>query len=483
MKHLRNVLGGILLVLLTATTGRAQSNLVLFVSASGDYIGEGSTYVTTNTNNFSFSGSTGGIQVGAFGFGFTFTPGSATLGVGTYNWATRWPFNGGGYGIDISGNGRGCNNECGMFQILEFHTDTNGNVDHLWMTYSNDCECTMAPMTGEIRYQSTLAPNPGQQTFLVPSQYATIQSAINAAPVSGPTTILVSPGTYPEALNFSGKVIFLVGPGGPSMTTLAVPSGNNGVTFASGETSNSIISGFTIANVSSGASSIYCSGSSPTITSNAIVNGYNGVYCNFASPTVISNIIANNSGTAVYMGGAQTTLIQGNIIKSNSAGIGMNAATSPFVANNIIEYNRGDAISGGNQNDIDIIQNVIAYNSGNAVSFLVPSGTRGPVCINNTVVSNTAGFSISGFDGASEILNNIAEGPSALIITLFNSSSTPVIWNNDFYNPGGSPYSGVVSNLAGTSGNISADPQFACGISGDFRLLPTSPAIDAGSND
>jgi parallel beta-helix repeat protein len=266
------------------------------------------------------------------------------------------------------------------------------------------------------------------------------------------------------------------------VTTLAVPSGNNGVTFASGETSNSIISGFTIANVSSGDSSIYCNNSSPTITSNALVNGGNGVYCNFSSPTVFSNIIANNSGTAIYMGGAQTTLIQGNIIKSNAAGIGMNAATSPTVFNNIIEYNRGDAISGGNQNDIDIIQNVIAYNSGNAVSFLVPSGTRGPVCINNTVVSNNAGFSISGYDGASEILNNIAVGPSALNITLFNSPSTPVIWNNDFYNAGGSPYSGVVSNLAGVNGNISAEPQFACGISGDFRLLPTSPAIDAGSN-
>ena len=482
MKHLRNVLGGMLLISLMAITARGQSNMVLFVSASGDYIGQGATYVTTNTNNFSFSGSAAGIQASAFGFGFTFVPGTGSLAVGTYSNATRWPFNGGGVGIDISGNGRGCNNECGMFQILEFSTDTNGNVNHLWMTYSNSCECFDAPMTGEIRYNSLLAPEPGAQTFLVPSQYATIQSAINAAPIAGPTTILVSSGTYPEAINFSGKAIYVVSAGGPSVTTLAVPSGNNGVTFASGETSNSIISGFTIANVSSGASSIYCSGSSPTITSNAIVNGYNGVYCNFASPTVISNIIANNSGTAVYMGGAQTTLIQGNIIKSNSAGIGMNAATTPVVINNIIEYNRGDAISGGNQNDINIIQNIIAYNSGNAVSFLVPSGTRGPVCINNTVVSNTAGFSISGFDSASEIVNNIAIGPSALNITLFNSSSTPVIWNNDFYNSGGSPYSGVVSNLAGTSGNISADPQFACGISGDFRLLLTSPAVDAGSN-
>ena len=56
---------------------RSQSNMVLLVSGSGDYIGQGGTYVTTNTNSFSFSGSVNGISVGAFGFNFTFVPGPA----------------------------------------------------------------------------------------------------------------------------------------------------------------------------------------------------------------------------------------------------------------------------------------------------------------------------------------------------------------------------------------------------------------------
>ncbi|MFZ9880333.1 MAG: hypothetical protein ACO3QC_02895, partial [Phycisphaerales bacterium] len=41
--------------------------------------------------------------------------------------------------------------------------------------------------------------------LLVPSQYATIQSAINAA--SAGDTVLVSPGVYSELIRFNGKAI------------------------------------------------------------------------------------------------------------------------------------------------------------------------------------------------------------------------------------------------------------------------------------
>ena len=47
----------------------------------------------------------------------------------------------------------------------------------------------------------------GQTTLLVPSQYNTIQNAINAS-VTG-DTVLVSPGTYYENINFNGNNIVL----------------------------------------------------------------------------------------------------------------------------------------------------------------------------------------------------------------------------------------------------------------------------------
>src|SRR5258708_36220331 len=92
---------------------RAQSNLVLFISSPGDYVGQGQISFTTNTAGFSFSGTAGGIFVGAFGYSFSFVPGTGALAVGTYSNTTRYPFNGSGPGMDIFGNGRGCNTDCG----------------------------------------------------------------------------------------------------------------------------------------------------------------------------------------------------------------------------------------------------------------------------------------------------------------------------------------------------------------------------------
>jgi len=61
-------------------------------------------------------------------------------------------------GLDISGDGRGCNKSRGSFQIREIHSNSNGDVDRFWVTFTNSCECTMPPLTGEIRFNSKLAP-------------------------------------------------------------------------------------------------------------------------------------------------------------------------------------------------------------------------------------------------------------------------------------------------------------------------------------
>src|SRR5271170_7081923 len=43
------------------------------------------------------------------------------------------------------------------------------------------------------------------------THFTTIQAAVNAAPISANTTILVCPGTYPEQVSISGKKIVLKG--------------------------------------------------------------------------------------------------------------------------------------------------------------------------------------------------------------------------------------------------------------------------------
>jgi len=464
-------------LLFAPSFANAQSNLVLLISQSGDYIGQGATDVTTNPADFSIVYDEWGLDINAFGYDISADgPGGAELTVGSYTNAARAPFNGSSPGLSIFGNGRGCNSVCGRFQVKEFSEDGNGNITHLWLTFTQYCECDSAAMTGEIRFNSQLAPAaPIPNTLRVPADYPTIQAAINAASVLTSDTVLVSNGVYNESVNFNGKALLLTSANGPTKTFI------NAITFSSGETTNSVVSGFTITN-----GGISVSFSSPTIISNEFINCGDAVNCYFSSPNIIGNFMTGGSGAAVYLGGAGTALIQGNIIQNNGGGIGMNSSGSPTVVNNLIQYNNGDAISGVNGSDVNIIQNVIAYNSGSAVSFLVPSGNRGPVAVNNTMVGNSYGISISGYDGSSEIINNIIVGNGAVNISYFNSSSVPIFQNNDIYNDifssTGNPYTGVLTNLTGISGNISINPFFACIPSGDYHLLAGSACIDAGTN-
>jgi len=136
----------------------AQSNLVLFISQPGDYIGGGQTYITTNTSDFSFSSSPNLVTVAAFGYTFWIGgPAGSNLMVGLYTNSAR--FNDRQPGLDISGNGRGCNTDCGAFQVYEIHTNLSGQIDRFWITFSNRCECYDAPMSGEIRYNLLLVPS------------------------------------------------------------------------------------------------------------------------------------------------------------------------------------------------------------------------------------------------------------------------------------------------------------------------------------
>ncbi len=467
---------------LAARFAAAQSNLVLFLSAPGDYVGGGVNSFTTNQAAFAFNGSPTYIGVGAFGYGFKFAPGSgAVFAVGTYSNTLPFPVNGSSPGMDISGNGRGCNTECGWFQVLEFHTNSAGAVDHLWLVYSNLCECGAAPMTGEIRYQSLLAPSPPPlKTIRVPADYATIQGALNASSIFGGDTVLVAPGTYNESLNFYGRGTRLLATGGPANTFLSSPASQNAVRFISGESSNAVLAGFTIS--SGGAAGVYASvNSNPTVRSNTILNSAYGLNLYGASIIAQYNLIVSNT-YAVFISGGSNALIQGNTLQYNANGVYLNGCGQAQFNQNWIAYNRGDAFYGINDADPDIYQNVIYSNAGNAVSFLVPTGSRGPVVVNNTIAGNKYGISISGYDGASQVINNLLIGPGAVNVTYYNSSTTPLFLNNDIYSATGGAYTGVISNLAGANGNLSLDPHFVCLLGADLRLLPGSPVIDAGTN-
>ena len=330
-----------------------------------------------------------------------------------------------------------------------------------------------------LRSPGTLAP----RTLRVPNDYPTIQQAIDEASFFVTDTVLVTNGVYYENLDFDGKAVTVASVNGPQVTVIDGGAGAAVVNVGSREDTNTWLTGFTLTNATSG---VNISLSSPTITSNIIVNCGTGIYCYAGSPIILDNLFTNNFGSAVYFFDTITPLFAGNVLTANQGGgINMYVAGSPTIMDNLIQNNIGDGIYMDGPSDPDIIQNVIVGNSGYGINALVPASDRGPFIVNNTIVNNTnSGVFEDGYPAGSEIMNNIIVGTPAITMTPWYGSSPAIIQCNDFYSlTGGMVYDGdIITNLTGMNGNISSNPWFACEPDGDFHLLAGSPCIDAGTN-
>jgi PKD repeat protein len=350
----------------------------------------------------------------------------------------------------------------------------------------------------------------------VPGSYPTIQAAINAS-VNG-DTVLVAPGTYFENIDFKGKLITVQSAQGPSVTTIDGSNLAPVVNFSTNETVAAVIQGFTLQHGNAtGAfgyegAGVHINGASPTVAGNVITANTScadgvGISVAFASPTIRDNTITGNtkqpgcsgqSGGGIYVRGAASAQIIHNSITNNTTdfggGIGLFAAGTPTLLNNTISNNNAGYYGGGiymvNQSDANIVQNLITGNtstrSGGGLYLLTPSGTRGPLLVNNTLANNAgaeSGVYLSGFDAQVQLVNNIVTAattvPAVLCDTTY-SSTPPVFDHNDLFNSAGPATQGSCSQVVGTSGNISADPRFVA--SGDFHLQGTSFAIDAGNS-
>ena len=312
-------------------------------------------------------------------------------------------------------------------------------------------------------------------TIRVPADQPTIQAGINAAATGD--TVLVSPGTYYENIDFKGKAITVTSSGGAAQTIIDGGGLNPAVAFTSREMRNSILSGFTIQhggipNLFYGNAGIYIVGSAPTILNNVLTHNLcSGIHISGSSPLIQSNNINNTEnstsycsfadGYAIWVDGAMQSsspippIILGNVIENNTqagkqfgGGAGISIwGGNPVIQNNIIRNNRNYVTGGGIDVEAGgalISQNLIYANvaggggggTGGAggISFSI-SATNGPgavtsFVINNTIVNNTFTnqFGILGHGDGSQIYIALLSSRIALVNNVIaGSSQAPLV--------------------------------------------------------
>jgi hypothetical protein len=159
----------------------AQTTALVLASQQGDPIGEGVTRIfqsTDGTFDVSNAGPSGVFitfdDAEAHDWFLTFLgPVATPLTTGIYENATRIqsPV---GSGLNVFGEGRGCNQSRGRFEVLEITYGPNGEIDRFAATFEQHCEDAARALTGAVLLNSTL-PVPAPPPTTCHSRSATIE--------------------------------------------------------------------------------------------------------------------------------------------------------------------------------------------------------------------------------------------------------------------------------------------------------------------
>jgi parallel beta-helix repeat protein len=334
-----------------------------------------------------------------------------------------------------------------------------------------------------------------------------IQYGIDAA--SDGDTVLVADGIYMGSdnvnLDFEGRVITVKSENGPENCIIDCENVDDtrGFHFHSGETSDSIVDGFTIRNGKAvrGGGILCDDGSFPTIANNIITGNSadsgGGIHCDGASsPTIMSNTITGNSansGGAILCSWNSSAMIMDNTITANSANRGggiVCSDSSPAIRNNIITNNSANIYGGGivslSNSSPTIANNIVSGNwaigDGGAIYFY---GSGSSIITNNTITGNSAvnGGGLFCSSGSSPAITDTILWNNSPQEIYFNASLDPNTVTISYSDVQGGLV-GIVTNSNGTvnwlNGNMDMDPLFVNAANGDYHLFDNSPCIGAG---
>ncbi len=182
------------------TSSGPTASTVSIVGESGDNVLDNGTDLwragpdRVSVGRLYSSGVTVDAERGASGdtddFTFEFQPpANQTLTAGTtYGDAQRMPA-GTVAGLDVYGNGAGCNTESGQFTVLDIAPD----LSRLWIVYEAHCEAGVPAAFGEIRYNEPVD-TPGE--VVAPGQISWPQKFVGQAAKQVPVTV-INIGTAP----------------------------------------------------------------------------------------------------------------------------------------------------------------------------------------------------------------------------------------------------------------------------------------------
>jgi hypothetical protein len=131
-------------------------------------------------------------------------PSGQSLVPGTYLNATRYPFNGAGPGLSLSGNGRGCNTLTGSFTVMNAVYGINGYVQTFDATFEQHCEGADAAARGEVHI-SNPPPPPALALGLAVANSGTVSTVSGRATVHGTVTC-----NKPVSVSIGGTVTQIV---------------------------------------------------------------------------------------------------------------------------------------------------------------------------------------------------------------------------------------------------------------------------------